>query len=117
MYVCSQYRIHAMLCLILLTSVSFFLANEACLLSFFFFSSRRRHTRFDCDWSSDVCSSDLEADRVRLLRVDQHDLLGLQLVDHVGRVRPALHRVVRDDAEEARRGLAVPTFRDRKSVV
>src|SRR2546430_10297357 len=29
------------------------LATEA-----FFFSSRRRHTRFDCDWSSDVCSSD-----------------------------------------------------------
>src|SRR2546427_788411 len=28
---------------------------------FFFFSSRRRHTRFDCDWSSDVCSSDLPA--------------------------------------------------------
>src|SRR2546427_9111698 len=27
----------------------------------FFFSSRRRHTRFDCDWSSDVCSSDLIA--------------------------------------------------------
>src|SRR2546427_6715144 len=30
---------------------------------FFFFSSRRRHTRFDCDWSSDVCSSDLAATR------------------------------------------------------
>src|SRR2546427_5228915 len=29
---------------------------------FFFFSSRRRHTRFDCDWSSDVCSSDLSRD-------------------------------------------------------
>src|SRR6266567_6773132 len=28
---------------------------------FFFFSSRRRHTIFDCDWSSDVCSSDLFA--------------------------------------------------------
>src|SRR4030066_181656 len=27
---------------------------------FFFFSSRRRHTRFKCDWSSDVCSSDLK---------------------------------------------------------
>src|SRR2546430_1359053 len=27
---------------------------------FFFFSSRRRHTIFDCDWSSDVCSSDLK---------------------------------------------------------
>src|SRR2546430_1046841 len=32
-----------------------------CTLVFFFFSSRRRHTRFDCDWSSDVCSSDLNA--------------------------------------------------------
>src|SRR5256886_7773577 len=31
------------------------------LVVFFFFSSRRRHTRFDCDWSSDVCSSDLPA--------------------------------------------------------
>src|SRR5688572_30879138 len=30
------------------------------LFVFFFFSSRRRHTRFDCDWSSDVCSSDLD---------------------------------------------------------
>src|SRR6266480_4859680 len=29
---------------------------------FFFFSSRRRHTRLTCDWSSDVCSSDLLAD-------------------------------------------------------
>src|SRR5438309_9196653 len=26
----------------------------------FFFSSRRRHTRWNCDWSSDVCSSDLD---------------------------------------------------------
>src|SRR5260370_23352534 len=31
----------------------------ALFLFFFFFSSRRRHTRFKCDWSSDVCSSDL----------------------------------------------------------
>src|SRR5688572_32712477 len=36
-------------------------------LCFFFFSSRRRHTRFDCDWSSDVCSSDLDVN-VRLSR-------------------------------------------------
>src|SRR5256886_4644248 len=35
----------------------------AMLVSFFFFSSRRRHTRFDCDWSSDVCSSDLTGGR------------------------------------------------------
>src|SRR2546430_3809321 len=31
------------------------------MIVYFFFSSRRRHTRFDCDWSSDVCSSDLDA--------------------------------------------------------
>src|SRR6266567_5144677 len=36
------------------------LAEKHC-SRFFFFSSRRRHTRFDCDWSSDVCSSDLRA--------------------------------------------------------
>src|SRR6266480_7050997 len=29
-------------------------------VSCFFFSSRRRHTRLTCDWSSDVCSSDLD---------------------------------------------------------
>src|SRR2546430_7402774 len=30
-----------------------------CVASAFFFTSRRRHTSFDCDWISDVCSSDL----------------------------------------------------------
>src|SRR6266542_629105 len=34
---------------------------------FFFFSSRRRHTRCYRDWSSDVCSSDLIDDRPELL--------------------------------------------------
>src|SRR3989442_9349094 len=32
------------------------------ILCFFFFSSRRRHTRCGRDWSSDVCSSDLDLD-------------------------------------------------------
>src|SRR2546429_3685050 len=32
---------------------------------FFFFSSRRRHTRCSRDWSSDVCSSDLEIAAIR----------------------------------------------------
>src|SRR5688572_5194238 len=36
-----------------------FLKSEKLSIIIFFFSSRRRHTRFDCDWSSDVCSSDL----------------------------------------------------------
>src|SRR5438034_1637805 len=35
----------------------------------FFFSSRRRHTRSLCDWSSDVCSSDLKVGRVALFGV------------------------------------------------
>src|SRR6266571_5630020 len=34
------------------------LAELADLAELFFFSSRRRHTRLTCDWSSDVCSSD-----------------------------------------------------------
>src|SRR5260370_16881486 len=33
--------------------------SQYLLFTRFFFSSRRRHTRFKCDWSSDVCSSDL----------------------------------------------------------
>src|SRR5256885_6742166 len=35
---------------------------------FFFFSSRRRHTRLQGDWSSDVCSSDLGTERDRRFR-------------------------------------------------
>ena len=34
--------------------------GEGGVIIFFFFSSRRRHTRSLCDWSSDVCSSDLK---------------------------------------------------------
>src|SRR5882762_11120849 len=47
----------------------------------FFFSSRRRHTRFKCDWSSDVCSSDLEhvAPGVTLAKVVQPDQLKASL--------------------------------------
>src|SRR5438309_2376258 len=37
----------------------FFLSSFFFFFFFFFFSSRRRHTRWNCDWSSDVCSSDL----------------------------------------------------------
>src|SRR2546430_10586884 len=36
----------------------------------FFFSSRRRHTIFDCDWSSDVCSSDLDPEAGTVLHDD-----------------------------------------------
>src|SRR5690606_40633293 len=50
----------------------------------FFFSSRRRHTRFSRDWSSDVCSSDLALgvlDVVLLAAVDGVVLLAVDLED------------------------------------
>src|SRR2546430_11026653 len=46
----------------------------------FFFSSRRRHTRFDCDWSSDVCSSDLELQPLALERLRAAFELAIELV-------------------------------------
>src|SRR2546430_4114347 len=53
----------------------------------FFFSSRRRHTRFDCDWSSDVCSSDL-VPVSRLIDVRTHmDLIANSIVWTPARAR------------------------------
>src|SRR3712207_8008822 len=40
---------------------------------FFFFSSRRRHTRYWRDWSSDVCSSDLAVDLATLRQLEAPD--------------------------------------------
>src|SRR5690606_39335670 len=53
-------------------------------LFFFFFSSRRRHTRFSRDWSSDVCSSDLEfhsnySNPMKTLIVDDERLARIEL--------------------------------------
>src|SRR5260370_23234279 len=81
----------------------------------FFFSSRRRHTRFKCDWSSDVCSSDLALKpfhlvalflrpalqpgyvaRVALQRVCGKTFLDLNIVekfaDEIALVQPLTHR-------------------------
>src|SRR3712207_8430423 len=44
-------------------------------ISFFFFSSRRRHTRYWRDWSSDVCSSDLRS--LDLQEIDAGELDGI----------------------------------------
>src|SRR6267143_6540641 len=53
----------------------------------FFFSSRRRHTRWNCDWSSDVCSSDLlgRGEQILVLRKGgiREGPAGFQ-VDHPG---------------------------------
>src|SRR5205085_4231186 len=86
----------------------------------FFFSSRRRHTRFDCDWSSDVCSSDLlSLPRLDLLAyrfvrlfgdgdalADQVDLMVVLHLADVG------HDVLERDQLDGHFG-----FLDRKSVV
>src|SRR3712207_7810382 len=53
---------------------------------YFFFSSRRRHTRYWRDWSSDVCSSDL-----------QHGRTGpFKLADEAGLSRDDLYRLMED---------------------
>src|SRR5215813_5499201 len=54
---------------------------------FFFFSSRRRHTRCGRDWSSDVCSSDLEHDE-QLLMDPLEILLVLELVRDSVQIAP-----------------------------
>src|SRR5438876_4559805 len=54
---------------------------------FFFFSSRRRHTRWTGDWSSDVCSSDLPSPSSLAPAIEDGDGL---LVDDPRDGRPAL---------------------------
>src|SRR3712207_8561980 len=44
---------------------------------YFFFSSRRRHTRYWRDWSSDVCSSDLPETTRRLLLKEKSSIQNL----------------------------------------
>src|SRR2546427_1349197 len=92
---------------------------------FFFFSSRRRHTRFDCDWSSDVCFFE-EEDGIRDLTVTGVQTCALPiswdvvLRDIAGRRAggngraagaPVLHRL------PVPPGVPLPSEPDRKSVV
>src|SRR5690606_40274362 len=79
----------------------------------FFFSSRRRHTRFSRDWSSDVCSSDLHiigwvsgpSDRVRSFRYCE------------AHAHPPHLGLASGPAPPRRRSDADPPGVDRKSVV
>src|SRR6478736_7593272 len=57
---------------------------------YFFFSSRRRHTRFDCDWSSDVCSSDLIA--LVLMDIMMPEMDGYQTIQVI-RSKPTFRRL------------------------
>src|SRR3712207_7898782 len=62
---------------------------------FFFFSSRRRHTRYWRDWSSDVCSSDLK----RFTTYERREPLRLMVLKRDGGREPF-------DREKLRVGLA-----------
>src|SRR6266480_5658123 len=65
---------------------------------FFFFSSRRRHTRLTCDWSSDVCSSDLHLGKEQPLRLLQTFLVALR--------KPSFGLQIAPGGEKARKGVA-----------
>src|SRR6266550_5704539 len=60
------------------------------MIFFFFFSSRRRHTRCSRDWSSDVCSSDLDSELAETGHpscvATVHVLLGIEVLDLAGDV-------------------------------
>src|SRR5690242_21066287 len=62
----NTYLFHMLLFFTLFECFYFFFFLIFIFFFFFFFSSRRRHTRLTCDWSSDVCSSDLATSRIRL---------------------------------------------------
>src|SRR5438445_13131815 len=58
---------------------------------FFFFSSRRRHTRYWRDWSSDVCSSDLDVADQAAHRLGVGDLERVEALAHQRAKRCLVH--------------------------
>src|SRR2546421_7149053 len=90
---------------------SIFVEVEHCvsllLLCVFFFSSRRRHTRSDRDWSSDVCSSDL-----RRLRCAAH-ILNLAVTKGISVVDESIKKA-REFASHIRR--SQPCFEELKKI-
>src|SRR5690242_20750544 len=95
------------------------------LISDFFFSSRRRHTRLTCDWSSDVCSSDLNwlyaalhragfANQPTSVRRDDGLELRDAFVSAAARCAPPANRPTPFEIATCRRWLV---GEDRKSVV
>src|SRR5438034_5708892 len=86
-----MFYIAVFMCLFFLLFFNFF---------FFFFSSRRRHTRSLCDWSSDVCSSDLVGAPEKFLQFCSHVISPLGYVRHKynpdGTLASSWHGYVRD---------------------
>src|SRR5947207_5836814 len=80
------------------------MAVDASLTAFsdcvFFFSSRRRHTRSLCDWSSDVCSSDLIAARLGDAGFGVGEVDRLQRLGDVHLARAAIEEIGRASCRE-----------------
>src|SRR3712207_8933732 len=72
----------------------------------FFFSSRRRHTRYWRDWSSDVCSSDLPTSIIESLQLRFRHIILLYDADETG-VRES-HRQAEHLAEYKVLNLSLP---------
>src|SRR5690606_39337454 len=86
--------------------------------SIFFFSSRRRHTRFSRDWSSDVCSSDLTsvATDVAARGIDVDNVEAVFNYDLPLDEEYYVHRIGRT-GRAGKSGMAISFITDRKSVV
>src|SRR5256885_8387604 len=85
----------------------------------FFFSSRRRHTRLQGDWSSDVCSSDLIAPKSAGIRIGKFRIGSITSRRRMFTVRALKMVPVTVMPQVARRITIIswPNWRDRKSVV
>src|SRR5256886_10036297 len=83
----------------------------------FFFSSRRRHTRFDCDWSSDVCSSDLQRSALRVGELRLQELGARYGRDVLVRAMDEIIERTEANMRAAIRAVPDGVYTDRKSVV
>src|SRR5437764_14929487 len=83
------------------------------LVLFFFFSSRRRHTRYIGDWSSDVCSSDLAADCLVKAATDKHALRRAAAAHVLGQAKDE-QRKIAARSEERRVGKECRSRRSRE---
>src|SRR5699024_11542198 len=73
---------------------------------FFFFSSRRRHTRSKRDWSSDVCSSDLDASINIMRRILQSSGAEVIHLGHNRSVEEIVHAAIQEDVQ----GISVSSY-------
>src|SRR5215217_9121942 len=76
---------------------------------FFFFSSRRRHTRYWRDWSSDVCSSDLAGLAAPLAGADPPAELVIAAIVATAEIGAATEALAECRAGLSAAGLAVRT--------